>query len=48
MNMATKSEIHACPSCHSGRRVLTAREQVPGGTDWRHYECPNCGYEWRT
>ncbi len=44
--MATRT-IHACPSCESNEWVKTAHEPVPGGTDWRHYECADCGFEWR-
>ncbi|WP_229121787.1 hypothetical protein [Halapricum desulfuricans] len=45
--MSSQSTIYACPSCGSDRREITARESVPGGTDWRHYECADCGFEWR-
>ncbi|WP_169051761.1 hypothetical protein [Halorhabdus amylolytica] len=40
-------QLHRCPACGSDERTKVDQQPVPGGTDWRYYECPSCGYEWR-
>ncbi|WP_195837610.1 MULTISPECIES: hypothetical protein [unclassified Halorhabdus] len=40
-------ELHQCPECGSDEKQKVGQDSVPGGTDWRHYACLSCGYEWR-
>ncbi|QSG13292.1 Zn finger containing protein [Halapricum desulfuricans] len=47
MSLSTEA-MTACPVCGSCDRETTARERVPGGTDWRYFECNRCGNEWRS
>ncbi|MFW6435829.1 MAG: hypothetical protein ACOCY1_05550 [Halovenus sp.] len=46
MSLSTET-LTACPVCASPDRRMTRRERVPGGTDWRYFECVQCGHEWR-
>jgi len=47
MSLSTEA-MTACPVCGSSDRKTTDRERVPGGTDWRYFECNRCGHEWRS
>ncbi|MFB6188948.1 MAG: hypothetical protein ABEI57_03615 [Halapricum sp.] len=45
---SSTNPLMVCPVCGSDERETTARERVPGGTDWRYFECERCGHEWRS
>ena len=38
-------QLHRCPACGSDERRKVDEQAVPGGTDWRYYECGSCGAE---
>ncbi|WEL18177.1 MULTISPECIES: hypothetical protein [unclassified Halorhabdus] len=40
-------QLYRCPACGSEDRTKVEQRAVPGGTDWRYYECDSCGHEWR-
>lgn len=44
---AIASQLRCCPTCGSDDRDRVGTDIVPGGTDWRYFECASCGYEWR-
>lgn len=43
-NDAKEMAEDGCPKC-GGSLNKTGKDRVPGGFDWYHYECQDCGNE---